>query len=298
MRKLLFHSMLSLIAALGNGWAEQGGEISIQSEAGLTAVVVQANPNPNKTYVAKLYTPEGVQVLLDSSPSHVHHHGLMFAFDTPEGDFWLDNVLQGLQQPRGEVVVDNRAVEQTLNWIGVEEARVLTENRQIELVEDRVPQATLLSWVSRIERPSDRPPLKLVTNRAYVGLGVRLPESMDNKASFIFPDGSDRRHIRNTEHVTRDRWCAVIGPVEGEIVTVAMFDHPDNIRHPAAWFTMSDSLSYLSATLGFDLNPLTLESGESLTLKYGIVAWDGARTTEIIEDAYRLWIDSLAETEE
>jgi hypothetical protein len=44
-----------------------------------------------KPYVSKLYTPSGVQVLRDSPPDHVHHHGLMFALGVNEVNFWEES---------------------------------------------------------------------------------------------------------------------------------------------------------------------------------------------------------------
>ena len=99
--------------------------------------------------------------------------------------------------------------------------------------------------------------MPLTTTRTYVGLGFRFPKSMDRAARFLFPDGRDSTPVRNTEKVTRDRWCACVGPVDGKTVTVAMFSHPGNYRHPASWFTMSDGLTYMTATLNLPSGDLT-----------------------------------------
>ena len=42
-------------------------------------------------------------------------------------------------------------------------------------------------------------------------------------------------------------------------MTVAMFDHPTNVRHPANWFTMTEPFAYLCATLGLQHETLKLE---------------------------------------
>jgi hypothetical protein len=285
-RSFAFAGMVAM-AIVWPGWAD---EVVVPSKSGRPVLAVQSAPRPNKVYVARLYSPAGVQVLLDAPPDHVHHHGLMFAFDTPEGDFWLDGPNHGVQRSREDPEVGEGVVDQRLDWVAANGTVVLTERRHLKLARDVTPGATVLTWVSRLERPAGWPPLEVKTDRAYVGLGFRLPKSMDRHAVFHFPEGRERRHVRNTEHVTRDRWCAAVGPVAEATVTVVMFDHPDNLRHPAAWFTMSDSLTYMSATLGMDRQPLTLEVGEPLTLMYGIVVWDGAQPPDIVEDAYRRWV--------
>jgi hypothetical protein len=68
-----------------------------------------------------------------------------------------------------------------------------------------------------------------------------------------------------------------------------MFDSPKNPRHPATWFTMKEPFAYLAATLGLDEEPLALEAGKGLILRYAVVVWDGEVDTEKIEEAYRKW---------
>jgi|GEM_PF-5205451 len=43
---------------------------------GRTMIKYRQSPNPNKVYISELYSPSGVQVLLDSPAEHVHHHVL------------------------------------------------------------------------------------------------------------------------------------------------------------------------------------------------------------------------------
>jgi hypothetical protein len=253
----------------------------------------RATPNPNKVYVARLFSPTGVQVLLDSPPDHVHHHGLMFALDVAGTSFWTDGEKEGVQKPRRPATLQREGTRSTiaheLDWVAPDGRVVLEERRTIvgEAPEDRT--VTLLTWTSRLVVPKGGTTTPLATERPYVGLGLRLPKSMDTLARFVFPDGKDATPVRNTEKVTRDRWTAGVGPVDGRTVTVAMFDHPGNLRHPAAWFTMSDALTYMTATLNLHRQPLAVEPGRPLELRYGVAVWDGAASVETIEALYRAW---------
>ena len=68
-----------------------------------------------------------------------------------------------------------------------------------------------------------------------------------------------------------------------------MFDHPDNARHPATWFTMTKSFAYMAATLNLSKEPMTLVADRPLHLRYGVVAWDGAVSENVIRKAYQEW---------
>lgn len=273
----------------GTGVAGTGDTVAVLLGS-RTVLEYRQTPNANKVYVAKLYSPAGVQVLLDSPPDHVHHHGLMYALDVEGVSFWMDGPKEGVQQPRGPAAGAAKGVlEQTLDWTTADGRKVLEEQRRITATEVKELSATLLTWTSRLAVPAGNPPVPLTTSRTYVGLGLRFPKSMDRAARFLFQDGKDSTPVRNTEKVTRDRWCACIGPVDGKTVTVAMFSHPGNYRHPASWFTMSDSLTYMTATLNLFRQPLVLKEKQPLELSYGVAVWDGEAKAGVIESLYQRW---------
>ena len=76
-------------------------------------------------------------------------------------------------------------------------------------------------------------------------------------------------------------------------VTVAMFDHPKNARHPATWFTMHKPFAYLSATLGLHEKPLEIDK-KGLNVCYGVALWDGKVSKERIEKLYKKWIKQIS----
>lgn len=278
--------------------ADSEGDCVTVTGDGRPLLEYRQTPNPNKVYVSKLYTPSGVQVLLDSPPDHVHHHGLMYAVDADTAEWWMDGQDRGVQKPRGACRVTTgkagdlpaTTLSQALDWVTAAGVTVLSESRRITACTGPGLPATLLTWTSGLGPAGKQQDVRLFTARTYVGLGFRFPKSMDNAARFTFPDGKDSTPVRNTEKVTRDRWCACTGPVEGKTVTVAMFAHPDNFRHPCAWFTMSDSLTYMTATLNLYRQPLLLRAGTELELCYGVAAWDGEPKPDEIEALYRRWL--------
>jgi len=278
--------------------AEDKDAISI--EAGdRTLLVYRRTPGPLKVYVKELYTPGGLQVLLDSPHDHVHHHALMYAIGADGVDFWADAPKNkvGTQAPRSDAAVSvtedggrrRATIEHVLDWTGPDGKPVLEERRRIALDDPKDVQATLLTWSSRLRPAEGKDAVKLAPSRHYFGLGLRPVRAMD-KGTFVNPTGKGGETVRGTEKLVRADWCAYHAAIDGKPVTVAMFDHPDNPRHPATWFTMTAPFAYLSATLNLHRRPMTLRAGQTLSLTYGVALWDGKTSAEEIEKTYRRWV--------
>ena len=94
--------------------------------------------NPNKVYVSKLFTPSGMQILLDSPHDHIHHHGLMYALDSGKNNtWWLDGKKSGKQVPVGktEAKKEKRSavIVQALRWNTADGTAILKEARTISV---------------------------------------------------------------------------------------------------------------------------------------------------------------------
>ena len=100
--------------------------------------------------------------------------------------------------------------------------------------------------------------------------------------------------VRGTEELTRTDWVACVGQVDNKTVTVAMFGHPENARHPTWWFTMDEPFAYQSATLNLWKQPLTLARNDALALTFGVALMDGDVPAEQIESLYTHWLTNLA----
>lgn len=125
----------------------------------------------------------------------------------------------------------------------------------------------------------------------YFGLGVRFVTPMDKVGAFVYPtDDTSETGADAEKAATRADWCAYTAPVDNKPITFAMFDHPDNARHPATWFTMTTPFAYLSATLNLAKEPITLTAGKPLRLRYGVALWDGKIESDQIGHAYQAWI--------
>ncbi len=81
------------------------------------------------------------------------------------------------------------------------------------------------------------------------------------------------------------------GLIDGQSVGVAFLDHPSNPRHPTPWYLIRSPVTgYINAALLND-EPLTLESGKTLALRYRLVVhlgrWDAERLQAALADFQR-----------
>jgi len=245
---------------------------------------------PFKPYVRALYSPSGLNVVLDAPSDHLHHHGLMFALAVNDVHFWAEDAQAGKQMHTNtsvDVRDDLAAFSGLLPW-HVGSKVLLREYRHITVLHTPPGMTTnLMSWRSSLTPDTEA----TLTGHHYYGLGMRFAPSMDQTGTFINAAGAEGEVFRGDERLTPANWCAYTAEVDGQPVTVAMFDHPKNIR-PVTWFTMKSPFAYLSATLRYHEQSLKLEHGKTLDLYYGVAVWDGRIDSARIEQVYRHWLSN------
>jgi hypothetical protein len=183
---------------------------------------------------------------------------------------------------------------QELNWVEPRGGKtLLVEKRAIdvEIIRDVKP-VTLVDWISHLSTPPGRDSVKLTAEgHHYFGLGMRFLVSMDNGGRFFNASGNAGDVVRGSERLVPAKWCAYTAKADGKPVTVAIFDHPQNPRHPNKMFTMTAPFAYLSATLNLWKEPMTLKAGQPLDLHWGVVLWDGEASAEDVEKSYNTWVE-------
>jgi len=254
---------------------------------------------PFKPYVKQLFTPAGLNVLLDAPSDHLHHHGVMFAVAADGVDFWAETPPNGKQvhkslellKPAERGGRPTAGFVEQLEWLAPDGKCKLTEVRTVEALVPADPNATLLTWRSVLSCPAGAASVKL-TGSHYFGLGMRFVRSMDKVAVFRNAEGAPDKTgvlVRGTEYVAPSAWCAVGGPVDGKQVTAAMFGHPDCTRFPVHWFTMTDGFAYLAATMNLWKQELMIEKDKPLDLWYGVAVWDGPADNARVEKLRGQW---------
>jgi hypothetical protein len=255
---------------------------------------------PFKPYVQQLLTPNRINVLRDAPHDHLHHHALMYAIAVDGVNFWEEQQEPGRQLHRSfsDMTVRERndipyaAFTEQLDWISPPTSEVmLKESRTIEACELNNVKATFLTWKSSFSVPAGKEVVTL-SGSHYFGLGMRFLTSMDTGGRFRNSAGDLGEVVRGDERLARARWCAFSAKADGKPVTIAMFGHPDNVRNPTWWFTMTKPFAYLSATLNLYREPLKITSRQPLVLRYAVALWDGEVNDDRIERVYDQWIKS------
>jgi hypothetical protein len=254
---------------------------------------------PFKPYVQQLYSPSGINVLRDAPHDHLHHHALMYAVAVDGVNFWEEQTDPGRQLHKrfGDVRIDRNGdmpgagFTEQIDWINPRSRELLLmEHRTIKVCQLDDIKATLLSWQSSLAVPAGKKSMTL-TGSHYFGLGMRFLESLDAGGQFLNSAGQEGDVVRGAEKLARSDWCAYTAEADGKPVTIAMFGHPENQRHPTHWFTMTTPFAYIAATLNLHKEPLEVTSGKPLVLSYAVAVWDGRIGKSKIDQVYRRWVD-------
>jgi hypothetical protein len=110
--------------------------------------------------------------------------------------------------------------------------------------------------------------------------------------------------VVNSEGVTgaaawgkRARWVVYTAKVEGQVLAIGMFDHPQNHGHPTFWHARDYGLLAANPFGVHDFSgapkgagDLTVPAGQSLRLRYCVYIHRGAVTPAEIEAAYAAWL--------
>lgn len=254
---------------------------------------------PFKPYVDTLFSPLGLNPLLDAPKDHLHHHGLMFALKVDGVNFWEEQQAPGRQNhqsfvdtvaERGDGIEQAGFAEEIVWTAPGSNAPALMERRALRVIQLEGQEVTLLNWESTLATPPGRESVTL-SGAHYHGLGLRFIEAMNATGLFRNSEGRAGEIFRGEERLTPAAWCAYTVNLSGKPLTVAMFGHPENIRQPAIWFTMANPFAYLSATLNLHKEPLMLNEGKPLRLSYLTAVWDGNTSDAQIRSLYQWWVN-------
>ena len=283
-------------------WAQLGvtadaTTVQIRS-AGKPVLTYKFAQVPYKPYAVQLWSPAGTPILRDAPFDHLHHHALMFALAVDKVDFWSEKphcgkqLHAGLRAMRSDEKSQASFVED-LDWKTPDGQAVLRETRTITAHAGVELGATLVTWKTRLSAPDGKPRVTLGGSH-YFGLGMRFVTSMDAEGAFTCPTGAAGDVVRGSERLTPAKWCAYAAVADGKPVTAALFDAPQNLRHPARMFTMGTPegkpFAYLSATLNLWKEPFELASDKPLELRYAVAVWDGRASADQIEQLYQRWL--------
>jgi hypothetical protein len=212
----------------------------------------------------------------DEAQDHVHHRSLWFTHGEVNGqDFWGEGRGSGkIVHEKFEKVTSGRDVgiiQSRNKWVARDGKVVCTDTRTQRFYNR--PDGQMMDFEITFHASEG----KVVLGDTKEGsMAIRLAPTMrvDGKVG--------KGHIINSEGHRdgaawgkRASWCDYYGPVNGDIVGVAIFDHPKNPKHPTWWHVRTYGL-FAANPFGvhnFERKPkgvgdITIPAGESLTFRY------------------------------
>jgi len=208
---------------------------------------------------------------------HVHHKSLWFTHGEVNGqDFWGEGSNSGkvvhdkfLEVSSGSKV---GVIKSENKWVAKSGEVVCTDTRTHRFYSSDDGQT--MDFEITIHASEGK---KVVMGDTKEGsMAIRLASTMRLKGKV------GKGHIINSEGDKdgstwgkRAEWCDYYGPVEGETVGVAIFDHPDNPKHPT-WWHVRDYGLFAANPFGVHdfekkekgVGDITIPAGQSLTFKY------------------------------
>jgi sugar phosphate isomerase/epimerase len=231
----------------------------------------------------------------DEAKDHVHHKSLWFTHGEVNGhDFWGEGGRSGkivhdkfLKISSGPKV---GVIQSQNKWVARDGKVVCTDTRIHRFYS--CPAGQIMDFEITIHASQG----KVVLGDTKEGsMAIRLAPTMRLKGKV------GKGHILNSEGQRdgqtwgkRAAWCDYYGPVEGKIVGVAIFDHPQNPKHPT-WWHVRDYGLFTANPFGvhnFENKPkgvgdITIPAGESLTFKYRLYFHKGDTKQGKVAKHYR-----------
>jgi len=243
---------------------------------------------------------------------HPHHIGLWFNYGDVNGlDFWNNSyaIPEDEKDKFGSIVHkefknvssgDEGILEVSMEWVGPEGDALLEENTTFifrgtenKRTIDRITTLTALGK-----------DVSMKDNKEGM-LGIRVARQLEqpSEGSGKFTDASgnvtevksmDNTGItgmyRSSEGIegddvwgTRGEWVNLSGEIQGEKISVAILDHPDNVGYPTYWHARgyglfaANPLGQKQLSDGKEELNFSLSAGESVTFKYRIVIFSGEK---------------------
>ena len=252
-----------------------------------------------KPYVHPFATPDGVPVTGFQPHSHPWHRGVWFTIKYVNGEnFWEEGdeagpAGHGTQRTVVPPAVSHDGagavvVRSELAWTRPDGHTVVASERRA-LTFSAVDGALVLDWdvvlTATVELVLDRTPF--TTWGGYGGMSARLTRGC-RRSRMLLPGGA------TSERPTGETapWCDLAGDLDGGVRAsggVAVFDHPDNPRHPTPWYGAAGSMNFLNAAFLFH-EPMTVAAGATLPFRFRVLVHDGLWEPDRLQESYDRWV--------
>jgi hypothetical protein len=262
-------------------------------------------PDTMKPFLAPLRAADGTIVtrrwpmesnIEGESHDHPHHTGLWFTHDDVNGVKFWENPKPG--PDIGRVVLDRidktrggnktGVIEADFRWEGPDNKVILREHRKMTFYSD--PENRIID-IDITLRPN-REPVKFGDTKEGT-FGIRLADKMTEKQKGGMMTNAAGQTGMKAVWGKPSPWVDYAGTLDGKPVGVAIFDHPENPKHPTYWHARDYGL--------FAANPfgekdffrdktrdgsLTIQPGKSLRFRYRVIIHPGLTANTPLAEMY------------
>ena len=246
---------------------------------------------PARPYFYPLLTAAGREVtraypmrqdVAGESQDHPHHRSLWIAFgDVNSVDNWSEKSGHGVTRHDSVVEITDGDVfgrfSTRSTWLSPQDRPLLTQ--RLQMTAWATPAEFRMLDIA-VDLTADWEPVLFGDTKEGGLLSVRVVGSMD------VPRGG---RIENSYGALDEaetwgksaHWCDYSGPVGGEVLGIAVMDHPLSFRYPTHWHVRNYGLmtanpfGYAAYTSGAKRGEHLLAKGESLHFRYRLVVHSG-----------------------
>jgi hypothetical protein len=237
----------------------------------------------------------------DEEHDHPHHRSLWFAHGSINGqDFWSEQPGFGKTVHQAFTKLQSGeefgVIQERNQWVAADGTVVCTDDRTLRIYNPKGAPERVLDF--EVTFHASAGPLTLEDTKEGT-MAVRLAETMRLKGKV------GHGHIVNSAGVRdgqtwgkRADWCDYYGPVDGKTVGIAIFDHPQNPRHPTWWHVRDYGLFAANPFGEHDFEKLAdkkagnllVPAGQSITFRYRLYLHEGDEQQAKVAERYQQYV--------
>jgi hypothetical protein len=252
----------------------------------------------NKPFLAPIRSASGkvitrrfpMEEVAGESHDHLHHRGLWFSYDDVNGVKFWENDPSYTKPNIGKIVVrdskwQGSTLSATMDWVAHKGNTLLVESRKMTFSGDA--KTRTIDFEITLTAAED----VTLGDTKEGAFAIRLDDHFTEKKGGKMVDADGRVGMVNVWG-KRSNWVDYTTDLDGERLGVAIFDHPQNPRHPTYWHARDYGL--------FALNPFgrnafddkaeesqwKLPKGDKLTFRWRVVVHPGDAASGQVADLY------------
>lgn len=240
----------------------------------------------------------------NEASDHPHHKSIWFTHDDVNGvRFWMEYPGDSAELRPGKAVqkrlsIDGNSFQVENDWLDPDGSMVCTDTRELSFgttTAGRYIDIAVTIHASHGEVKFGDTKEGTMGIRTHPLLRLRADERRGNhtaNGSAVNSEGVEGKAMWGK----RAKWVDYWGPINGETVGIAIFDHPTNPRHPTWWHARDYGLIAANpfGVHDFENKPpgtgdMVIGSGESATFRYRFLFHEGDVNEANVAGEYELF---------